>query len=351
MYVNASTLDSYIAYWKNNLVTDEKKQKKVFPGIAVAPGLGGGAQLSVSEFLSLIDITRRHGLQGNAIWYFEDLNRTEGGRTYWAHLKNGPYREPATPPYRARTDWRVPATLINEYDPAQVDTTGQWAQATRLPGYFGPSLQASASGQNSITYYATVTESGWYDFYAFIAGFGSRTTRAPFDLFDSSGTSARVLVNQSDANTRGWVYLGTRFLRQGARQRVMRLSNEGIEPNRAVSAGGAMLILNRRLSPGAVTSVPRERSSQPEGFHLFPPFPNPFNSKTTIEYQLTHRSDVSVDVFDTLGQKVESLARIKSAAPGSYRTTFEAKDLPSGAYFIRLTTGEQKRTAKVLLIR
>lgn len=348
MYVNAFTLNGYISYWKTNLVKDPAKQKKIFPGIAVAPD---NNQLPASEFLSLIDITRSHGLLGNAIWYFEDLNRSHGGRTYWAHLKSGPYRQPAIPPYRSHADWRQPATLINEYEPTQADTTGQWVRVTSLPGYFGPSLQAGASGHNSITYYATVGKQGWYDFYAYIVGWPSRTTRAPFDLFDSSRTSTRVTMNQSDPATRGWVYLGSRYLRQGERQRVLRLSNEGIEPNSAVAAGGAMLILNRRLSPDVVVSTPSEEPARPEGFNLYPAYPNPFNSTTAIEYQLASRADVSIDVFDTLGRKVESLVQTEVTEPGFHRATFEARDLTSGVYFVRLMTSGRSKTLKVLLIR
>ncbi|GEM_PF-315318 len=347
MYVGSSLFPNYLNALSQYRVTDPVKRQRIFPGIAPAPA---GARMSASDFLSIISTTRNAGYQGNAIWYYEDLGLTEGGRTYWSHLKSSVYQQPAHTPLRAQTDWRKPAILINDLDAAQVDTTGAWLRNVNLPGYFGPTLQTSASGSSSITYYASVETAAWYDVFAYVVGHQFRTTRAPYDVFDSSGVASRVLVNQSDPVTRGWVHLGTKFFRAG-RQRVFRLSNEGIESNLAVAGGGGMLILNRRLSPDAITSVKSESLIRPRRIQLFPAYPNPFNSSTTVSFRLPRPEIVSLDAVDVLGRRVASVLREVPRGAGEHVVHFAASDLTSGIYFLRLTAGDQQMTTRVVLIR
>lgn len=68
-------------------------------------------------------------------------------------------------------------------------------------------------------------------------------------------------------------------------------------------------------------------------------YPNPFNPETNIRYQLRARSDVRLEVFDLLGQRVKTLVSSEQMT-GSYAVAWDAKNdagvsLSSGVYFFR----------------
>jgi len=79
-------------------------------------------------------------------------------------------------------------------------------------------------------------------------------------------------------------------------------------------------------------------------------YPNPFNPVTTIEYQLVEAGNVKLEVFNVKGQKVSMLINEQQDAENhSFR--WNAYDMNSGIYFIRLTSGEYQKTSKVVLLK
>jgi hypothetical protein len=79
-------------------------------------------------------------------------------------------------------------------------------------------------------------------------------------------------------------------------------------------------------------------------------YPNPFNPSTTIRYALPHRSQVTLTVFNTLGQQVATLVAGEVDA-GFHEVTFDASGLASGVYFYRLHAGGYTQIRKMLLVR
>jgi len=77
--------------------------------------------------------------------------------------------------------------------------------------------------------------------------------------------------------------------------------------------------------------------------------PNPFNPQTTVEFTLPEAGDVSLKVFDTLGREVQALES-GGWGLGKHTVVWDAGDLPSGIYFIRLESGGEVRTVKGLLV-
>jgi hypothetical protein len=88
----------------------------------------------------------------------------------------------------------------------------------------------------------------------------------------------------------------------------------------------------------------------PESIHLYQNYPNPFNPFTTIRYNLPKNSYVSLGVYDALGKEVNELISGFQNA-GSYEVEFEAKDLPSGNYFYKLTIGDKSISRKMILMK
>jgi hypothetical protein len=91
-------------------------------------------------------------------------------------------------------------------------------------------------------------------------------------------------------------------------------------------------------------------SNLPTDYALSQNYPNPFNATTTINYQLPADGYVKLEAYNTLGQKVATLADSKQQA--GYRSViWDASEFSSGIYFYKLTAGDFKETKKVMLIK
>ncbi len=108
--------------------------------------------------------------------------------------------------------------------------------------------------------------------------------------------------------------------------------------------------------PLNITSVQDEENNLvPLETKLFNNYPNPFNPATTIEFSVSSAGNISLAVFNLMGQKVKSLIN-NFYNPGSYNITWNAVDdlgmqVPSGIYFYKLTTGSFVQTNKMILLR
>jgi glucuronoarabinoxylan endo-1,4-beta-xylanase len=95
-----------------------------------------------------------------------------------------------------------------------------------------------------------------------------------------------------------------------------------------------------------VTSTP----TVPQAYTLSQNYPNPFNPTTRIEYTVPRAGDVSLKVYNLLGQEVATLFE-GMRQPGRYEATFNASGLPSGVYFYQLRAGNFMETKKLLLLK
>jgi len=88
----------------------------------------------------------------------------------------------------------------------------------------------------------------------------------------------------------------------------------------------------------------------PENTELLPNYPNPFNPSTTIQYMLSDDSNVTVDIYNSIGRKVATLVDQEQQA-GEYNVNFDASRFSSGIYFYRLQTNAYVRTRSMVLIK
>jgi len=89
---------------------------------------------------------------------------------------------------------------------------------------------------------------------------------------------------------------------------------------------------------------------RPIGFELSQTFPNPFNSSTTIGYQLPTADFVSLKVYNVLGKEVKTLIEENKNA-GYYSVLLNAANLSSGIYFYKLRAGKGNLTKKFILLK
>ncbi len=88
----------------------------------------------------------------------------------------------------------------------------------------------------------------------------------------------------------------------------------------------------------------------PTVFSLDQNYPNPFNPTTAIGYQLSVVSQVDLNIYNVLGQKVATLVS-KLQAPGQYQISWDASGFPSGLYFYQIRTGKHSEERKMMLLR
>ncbi len=93
-----------------------------------------------------------------------------------------------------------------------------------------------------------------------------------------------------------------------------------------------------------------EKKKHVTTFVLTKNYPNPFNSSTIIEYNLTAETEIKLTVFNTLGEKIKTLVNARQPA-GRYRITFDGSNLPSGVYLYEIQTGQTIEYRKMILIR
>jgi len=106
------------------------------------------------------------------------------------------------------------------------------------------------------------------------------------------------------------------------------------------------------LDTALVTSVPTAdpKAGIPASFELHANYPNPFNPTTFIRFDVPRMSAVRLVVYNSLGQKIETLVD-EVMSPNSYVIQFSGNQLASGIYFYKLITEDKIVTRKMLLLK
>lgn len=97
-------------------------------------------------------------------------------------------------------------------------------------------------------------------------------------------------------------------------------------------------------------AVEQTSTELPESVTLLGNYPNPFSSSTSFEYTVTEKSEITISVYNVLGQRVATVVDAVQQ-PGTFRANFEAKTLSSGTYFVRLETPTTAITRSIVLVK
>lgn len=108
------------------------------------------------------------------------------------------------------------------------------------------------------------------------------------------------------------------------------------------------------LLDAQATSIDIEEMSIPQEFSLGN-YPNPFNPSTKINFDLPKASEISIEIFNVVGEKVTSLAQARYDA-GSHSVSWNATDglgkkVPAGTYIVRMKAGDTVKNHRMLLIK
>lgn len=99
-----------------------------------------------------------------------------------------------------------------------------------------------------------------------------------------------------------------------------------------------------------VTGLNINTTEIPQVFALNQNYPNPFNPMTTIGFDIPEASDVSLTIYNSVGQEVKQLVNNQLQA-GRYNYSFDASSLPSGIYFYRIKANTFVETKRMVLIK
>jgi hypothetical protein len=93
----------------------------------------------------------------------------------------------------------------------------------------------------------------------------------------------------------------------------------------------------------------------PALFSVAQNYPNPFNSRTVIQFELSQAAPVRIDIFNALGQRVNTLANCRYA-PGRHSVVWSGEnaggtEVASGVYFYRVQSGSQVTSRKMVLLK
>ncbi len=110
-----------------------------------------------------------------------------------------------------------------------------------------------------------------------------------------------------------------------------------------------------RPKSSSPTGTGSEPVKVPNGFALEQNYPNPFNPETSIHYRIPDASHVTLTVYNSLGQVVQTLVN-KSLPAGEYSVRWNGRDqlgnkVSSGMYFYRIEAGDFIKTRKMILMK
>lgn len=116
------------------------------------------------------------------------------------------------------------------------------------------------------------------------------------------------------------------------------------------NVSGIYQIWTSRVPISTLVGV-QETEHTPDNFSVKQNYPNPFNPSTTIVFQLSQKSSVSLNLFDLLGREVYSKKEIEYET-GTHQITLSApSSLSSGVYFYQLSAGRHTAIRKCILLR
>ena len=116
-------------------------------------------------------------------------------------------------------------------------------------------------------------------------------------------------------------------------------------------SGAVVIAANAAFILGVELSVYDEYGlGVPTEYFLTPNFPNPFNARTTVRFGLPAPGNAEVTVWDMHGRQVALLATGRYDA-GSYKAVWNAENVTSGVYIIKLVSGNHRIMQKAILIK
>ena len=166
-----------------------------------------------------------------------------------------------------------------------------------------------------------------------------------FSTSSSAQQSASFTLNRwSMSNAGGIAVSGTFQLKESAMGGVA----VGTSASATFTLNGGMMITT-------VEDSSRARSILPTFFVVQQNYPNPFNPTTTIQFSIPKTSEVSVHIYNALGQLIRTYS-LGTKQQGQHRVVWDGKDqqgkqAPNGMYIYQVSAAEFTEVRRMLLVK
>ncbi len=132
---------------------------------------------------------------------------------------------------------------------------------------------------------------------------------------------------------------------EGMELRVIDKPTNGKLVNSLVKNGGSISITNSSVSAIEVQSF-----ENPVTYELLQNYPNPFNPSTTIKFALPEKANVTLTVYNQIGEKIADLVNGRMES-GYHSVLWNAQNIASGVYFYQLKAGSFISVKKLILLK
>jgi hypothetical protein len=126
------------------------------------------------------------------------------------------------------------------------------------------------------------------------------------------------------------------------------LSGDGVYYDNMLSAYGDANI-RAKISSDAFIGI-EPVAAVPSDIMLFPNYPNPFNPETTFSFNIESLQQTSLRIYDIQGRLIETLVQDK-INPGFHTMTWDASEVATGVYFVKLISGDKIKTRKIMVLK
>jgi photosystem II stability/assembly factor-like uncharacterized protein len=164
----------------------------------------------------------------------------------------------------------------------------------------------------------------------------------------SSGTGTAGCILRSTNGGASWVQMSTGSIAGGTSQHLdyFKEANNVVHLYMIATDGSVI----RYRDSSILLGVKPVSGNIPNEYKLEQNYPNPFNPVTTINYSLPKASNVSIKVYDMLGNEVMNVVNEFRQA-GNYSASVDASSLASGVYFYKMEAGSYKDAKKMILVK
>jgi hypothetical protein len=120
-----------------------------------------------------------------------------------------------------------------------------------------------------------------------------------------------------------------------------------LKPEITIERGGELEIYAQQ---SAYTNVPTKMHELPEKFFIQQNYPNPFNNQTTINFALSKHTEAKIKIYNINGVLISELLN-ENLPAGYYSIIWDASNVSSGTYFIKMQTAELVQVKKCVLMK
>lgn len=233
-------------------------------------------------------------------------------------------------------------TIIDTGDSCCYREQGAWFESANPP-YWSTSksrLHAVGSGTGRAVFIAPHLVAGRYELFAWWVAASNRAANTPFQIFHL-GEDSTVRVEQRDLSANGqWRKLGAFDLSAGDSIVVTNAATGSTAPA-YVCVDAIRLVRTTSTAVVTTAAVPAKFS-----LHVFP---NPTQRRAMLRYDLPQSGWVEIQIVDMFGRTLRAERVLGNA--GANHLQFDARELASGQYLVRVQSHDRVATSTITLTK